>query len=609
MTWRCVLLTFLFLLPPTADITAGLAAPGPPPVAGEVVSTPAVVEENILYAASYELPVRVGHLRAIALNGGRQTRLWDAAERVPLPGDDLPPPTAREPAALAPQFGDGSGVRRIFTNLDAAQGFRLLTFEAQAAYALQPLLGVATVAEATALINTVRGRLGASASMPAGSGDRPNRLGAISCSAPALVGDSPLVAGAALRDQVLYAGAEDGLLHAILAGRRHAVGSGYDHAAEACGGELWGYLPGSLLPFLTSQPFDAPGQLPAVHVDGSPAVGDLYFDADGDGRREWRTILVGTASIRMLNRGVVFALDVTEPRAPRLLWETSLAEIGFGRSRGAALGGGDPWGSSAPRVFLTAGTADRVNREGVAAADTGSYGALACALDLATGRLLWRFVAPYAGTAGNRAAPPSLPSLITTSGDGGIDGVVFGDLAGRLWLLDPDNGAPRGGEALWQTPGGVDEPIGAGVAVRNRLVLFGTGTADDAADQRSYAVYAVEILAASARLLWTHPLEPGEKLWGAPTFDRFGRAYLGVGFDQAGEGGESGRLLTVAGDGRLMGSTPLAGPPQGGLALAPGAIVTVSRSGEVEQFGELQQTPSIESRGGGRVRVLSWRVR
>lgn len=606
MAWRCVLLMFLFLLPPTAGTAVDLAETTLMPVAGEVVSTPAVVEENILYAASYELPARVGHLRAIALNGGRQTRLWDAAERVPLPGDDLPPPTACEIAALAPQFSDGSGVRRIFTNLDAAQGFRLLTFEAQAAYALQPLLGVATVAEAAALINTVRGRLGASASAPAGNGDRPNRLGAISCSSPALVGGSPLVAGAALRDQVLYAGAEDGLLHAILAGRRESAGPGYEHTAEGCGGELWAYLPGSLLPFLKAQPFDAPGELPAVHVDGAPAVADLFIDADGDGRREWRTILVGTASIRMLNRGVVFALDVTEPRVPRLLWETSLAEFGFGRSRGAALEGWNPWSSLAPRVFLTAGTAGRVNREGVAAADTGSYGALACALDLADGRLLWRFVAPYTGTAGECAAPPSMPSLITANGDSGVDGVVFGDLAGRLWLLDPDSGAPRSGGALWQTPGGADEPIGGGVAVRNRLVLFGTGGVDNADGQRSYAVYAVEILAASARLLWAHPLEPGEKLWGAPTFDRFGRAYLGVGLDQTGEGG---RLLTVAGDGRLMGSTPLAGPPRGGLALAPGAIVTVSRSGEVEQFGELQQAPAHETRGGGRVRVLSWRVR
>lgn len=605
MTLRCVLLTLFLLLPMSGNSSDPVTMPSPT-VSREVVTTTAVVEGDMIYAASYELPERAGHLRALALNGSRQTRLWDAGERVPLPGVALPPAADPGVAVLVPQFSANSGVRQLFINLDAAQGFRLLTFDARAAYALQPLLGVATVAEAAALINTVRGRLGASASAPAGSGDRPNRLGAISCSSPALVGGSPLVAGAALRDQVLYVGAEDGLLHAILAGRREAAGPGYDHAVEACGGELWAYLPGSLLPFVKDQPFDAPGQLPAVHVDGAPAVGDLFLDADGDGHREWRTILVGTASVQALNRGVVFALDVTDPQAPRLVWETSLAELGLGRSRGVALGSVDPWGSTSPRVFVTAGTADRVNPQGVADPDTGSYGVLVCALDLAAGRLLWRFVSPYAGAAGNLAAPPSIPSLITTAGNAGVGGVVFGDLAGRLWMLDPENGAPRGGGPVWQTPGGADEPIGGGVAVRNRLVLFGTGGVDYAADDYPYAVYAVEILTEGARLLWTHPLERGEKLWGAPTFDRFGRAYLGVGNGQA-EGG--GRLLVVAADGTLSGSTALAGAPRGGLVLAPGAVVTVSRSGEVEQFGELYQTPVQGTSDPGRVRVLSWRLR
>jgi hypothetical protein len=45
-------------------------------------------------------------------------------------------------------------------------------------------------------------------------------------------------------------------------------------------------------------------------------VSDLFVDGDGDGLREWRTVLVGTATAQRLNQGVVFALDVTEPLAP-----------------------------------------------------------------------------------------------------------------------------------------------------------------------------------------------------------------------------------------------------------------------------------------------------
>lgn len=601
---RC-LLALMILLLPTPGNPGTLTAMPLTTAPREVVSTAAVVADGILYAASYEVPERIGHLRAFTLNGSRRTLLWDAAERVPLPGATLPPLTDPGIAALVPQFNDNAGVRLIFTNLDATQGYRLLTFDAQAAHTLQPLLGVATVAESAALINTVRGRRDASVAVPAGSGDRLMRLGAISRSSPALVGSSPFAVEAVNRDQVLYVGAEDGLLHAILAGRRESAGAGYDYSAEGCGGELWAYLPGTLLPYLKTQPFDPPGQVPVVHVDGSPAVSEMFIDSNGDGRREWRTVLVGTASVQTLNKGVVFALDVTEPRAPRLLWETSLTEAGLGRSRGVALRFSGELANPAPRVFLTAGTQGRVNPEGTPDPLSGSYGALACALDLTDGRLLWRFASQYQGAAAGLADPPSIPSLMMAT-DGGIDGVVFGDLAGRLWLLDPESGLPRGGGSLWQTPGGADEPIGAGLAVRNRLVLFGTGGVDYAADDRTYAVYAIEILTGGARLLWTQPLAPGEKLWGAPVLDRFGRTYFGVGTDEEGSGG---RLLVVAADGTLSGNAALAGNPQGGLAVVPGAVIAVSSSGQVDQLGELRQGALPGTADPGRVRVLSWRVR
>lgn len=599
-----VLLILLLLLPVLGN-GSKLAALSLTNVSREVVSTAAVVDDMILYAASFEIPERLGHLRAIAMGDGPQTRLWDAAELIPLPGADTPPPADPGLAGLIPQFNDRCGTRLIFTNLDAMQGFRLLTFDARAAHVLQPLLGVPTVAAAAALINTVRGRLEASVANPAGSGDRSIRLGAISRSSPALIGASLLAAGGVSRDQVLYVGAEDGMLHAILAGRRKRDGSGYEHTTAGCGEELWAYLPGNLLPYLKDQPFDTPGQLPAVHVDGAPAVSDLFIDSDGDGRREWRTILVGTACMQALNRGVVFALDVTDPRAPRLLWETALAELGPGRSRGAALGWSAAADSPAPRVFLTFGTATRINADGGADPVNGSHGVLACALDLAEGRLLWRFAAPYAGAAADLAEPPSMPSLLTST-TGEVDGVVFGDLAGRLWALDPEHGLPRGGGPLWQTPGGANEPIGAGLAIHNRQVLFGTGGVDFAAEDCGYAVYAVEILDEGARLLWTQPLAPGEKLWGPPTVDRFGRVYVGVG---SGHEDDSGRLLVIAADGTLATSIALAGTPLGGLTVVPGAVVTISQTGQVEQFGTLQQEPVEESTDPGRVRVLSWRVR
>lgn len=598
MKTLCLLLTLLFMLPAHRLL---FAAPGD---SREVVSTAAAVADGILYAASYTIPERIGHLRAIVLDDGRQTRLWDAAERVPLPGGEVPPATDPGLATLAPPFEDPAGKRLVFTNLEAGQGYRLLSLEARAAHVLRPLLGVPTVSEAAALINAVRGRLATSAANPAGSGDRPLRLGAISRSSPALVGASALAGGGSDRDQILYAGAEDGLLHAIRAGRRKLDGSGYDHTAPGCGEELWAYLPGGLLAGVKAQPFESPELLPAIHVDGASAVSDLFIDGNGDGEREWRTILVGTASLQTLNRGLVFAFDITVPDAPRLLWETALPELAPGRSRGAALGWAGAAENFAPRVFLTFGTATRIDARGEADPVGGRQGVLACALDLRDGRLLWRFAAPYPAAAAGLAEPPSLPALLTNAA-GEIDGVVFGDLAGRLWLLDPVHGAPRGGGPLWQTPGGADEPIGAGLAIRNRQVLFGTGGVDFAAEDRTYAVYALEILADGTRLLWRQPLAPGEKLWGPPSVDRFGRIYVGAGTDRDGAGG---RLLVIAADGTLSTSVTLAGAPLGGLTVTSGAIVAVSQEGRVEQFGTLRQEPLDAAADPGRVHILSWRV-
>lgn len=602
MPYRRLLLAWLLL--PMAVAAVDLCAAPRAAVAGEVVSTAPVVDDGVLFVASYEAESRAGHLRAFALDGSRRTLLWDAAERVPPPGATPPPPVDPGIAALAPQFSASSGERLVFTNQDAAQGFRLLTFDARAAHVLQPLLGVTGSTEAAALINAVRGRLATSVADPAGSGDRPDLLGAISRSSPALVGGSPFDAAAAQRDAILYAGAEDGLLHAIMAGRWATGDNAYDRAAVGCGAELWGYLPGSFLASLPQGAAETSGYTSPVHVDGTPVISDLFIDIDGDGRREWRTILVGTASVPALNRGAVFAFDVTDPHAPRLLWERSLRGIGFGRSRGAAIGETAGGSTGDPGVFVTAVTETRVDAAGAPDPDGGSFGLLACALDPGSGALRWWFTTPYEGTAVDLAEPPTAPAIMTAAAAGGVDAVLFGDPAGRLWALDAATGAPLGGRAAWQSPGAAAEPIGGGFTLHNRLALFATGGGEFADPSGSYAVYAVEILPAGARLLWSLPLPPGETLWGAPTLDRFGRAFFGVGSAAAG----SGRVLVVAADGTLSGSVVLAGVPVSGVTLAPGAIVAVSRSGQIEQIGELREE-SRPADEGGRVRLFSWRLR
>lgn len=124
------------------------------------------------------------------------------------------------------------------------------------------------------------------------------------------------------RIDALYVPANDGILHAF---------------NSETGNELFGYVPGELLlPAGTnshariSELMD-PGYSHEYFMDGTPRVQDAYIDKDGNGSKEWRTILVGTMG---LGGKTVFALDVTDPGSfspsGDVLWEFTHPDLGYG---------------------------------------------------------------------------------------------------------------------------------------------------------------------------------------------------------------------------------------------------------------------------------------
>lgn len=111
------------------------------------------------------------------------------------------------------------------------------------------------------------------------------------------------------RTKVVFAPANDGMLHA------------FKVATDGTGGtELWAYVPTGVIPDLWHLADDAYEANHRYYVDGSVNVSDVF---DGT---NWRTILIGG-----LGGGgrSYYALDVTDPENPSLLWEFTDDNLGL----------------------------------------------------------------------------------------------------------------------------------------------------------------------------------------------------------------------------------------------------------------------------------------
>ncbi|TKB65470.1 MAG: hypothetical protein E8D47_07240 [Nitrospira sp.] len=174
------------------------------------------------------------------------------------------------------------------------------------------------------------------------------------------------------RRQVVYAGANDGMLHAFNGGYYHAgddpstgtvttpiVEHGWftrtptdNSSGPLVGDELWGFIPYQLLPqlqWLTRADYQH-----VYYVDLQPTVADVrIFTPDTDHPNGWGTILIGgfrmggscnacasgtgapkmTVNISGTPRdffSAYFVLDITNPEvAPKLLWSFAAPELGL----------------------------------------------------------------------------------------------------------------------------------------------------------------------------------------------------------------------------------------------------------------------------------------
>ncbi|WP_086931192.1 pilus assembly protein [Agarilytica rhodophyticola] len=232
------------------------------------------------------------------------------------------------------------------------------------------LSNTATQIQIDNLINYIRGEEGIPGTRSRTLNSEANLLGDIVNSTPTVVGApseaydvifnddtyANYIAQYAGRRNVLYVGANDGMLHAFNAGFFNPqVSPGGDIAFQTTGGagttphplgsELWAYIPYNLLPHL--QWLTAPNYPHVYYVDGPVKSYDVnIFTPDAVHPDGWGTIIV--ASMRfgggdysidhdnnastpdITTRSAYIVMDVTDPESPpELLAEITDEDLGF----------------------------------------------------------------------------------------------------------------------------------------------------------------------------------------------------------------------------------------------------------------------------------------
>ena len=143
------------------------------------------------------------------------------------------------------------------------------------------------------------------------------------------------------REDVVYVGANDGMLHAFSAGKVNATSTSTQYLEvnnTKLGSELWAFIPEDLLPHLKW--LADPNYTHVDYVDLTPKVFDAkIFTPDSVHINGWGTVLVcglrfGGKYIwtyKCMNKSPAknfypcyFAIDITDPRNPHLLWERTI---------------------------------------------------------------------------------------------------------------------------------------------------------------------------------------------------------------------------------------------------------------------------------------------
>jgi type IV pilus assembly protein PilY1 len=335
------------------------------------------------------------------------------------------------------------------------------------------------------LVDYLRGDQSLSASFRS----RVNRLGDIINASPLFIGKPSFKYGdtgydtfkttKATRTAVVLAAANDGMLHAF---------------NRSTGNEEWAFVPSFVIPNLYKLADTNYANNHQFYVDGSPTMGDINVGGT------WKTIVVG--GLNSGGRGY-YALDVTNPVAPTLLWEFTDPNLGLTYGNPIITKRAGKW-----VVVFASG----YNNAPVGGVGTGDGNGHLFVLDANTGTLLEDIPTYSSGTtAVGSAATPSGLARINVWVDDETDNTELrfygGDLLGNLWRFRIDGSPATDKGALLLAQFKAPATVGQSITTKPMLaevtyngakypvVYVGTGRylgSDDLKDTTVQAMYAIK---------------------------------------------------------------------------------------------------------------------
>lgn len=487
----------------------------------EYVSSAPVILHPYIYQGSFEYPSYLGHFRRYNVESGSvsvNTADWDTADNIK--------------DALSGNIENNA--RQVFTSeKDEYGNWSIINFDVNNIDSLLAPLNVTpdngNKEDEIQLINKVRGK--------DEDVERSNKIGGIMHSAPVIVTQNSRTGTS--RDETAYVGDLYGMLHAI---------------DSTTGSEKWAFIPNNQLGRLKNDRTDPNAVQELAAVDGSPTAMDVYYDHDDDPNTPdaWRTILICSEGKGGTS---IFALDVTDPDNFSILWEITdppdpvpegyeQVPGGMGHSFRVSIGK-VKW-----PVYDAGGAVVSYEIKWVVFTATGfldytPFGGInVFAFDLKTGERLWYFSEQYSDSINDI---PGAVTIFDTSGDDFVDRVFVGDMNGRLWEINAQDGLnPHGTEEvvigegddavivekqipLWNA--GIGNPISVSPAITRFnpvVVVFGTGGTDWASNSKNYSIFAINASDlksgtdknyedGAGTLLWEKELDVGEKVWSSPT--------------------------------------------------------------------------------------------